>query len=96
MTTIQLIKTTMKTAKKYGFDREAFDAEMADYGLTTRNEYGCVAVVDETGTSVDWGHPVLIERNGEKYGNVMLTAMESMFYCGDETFSTVLDDVEWK
>ena len=95
MTTVTATKSTLKTIEKYGFDRTAFDAGMADFGYTTRNEFGCIAIVDDAGESVDFAHPVLVKYAGEKYGNVMTTEMESLVQCGDKWFSTCLDEIEY-
>lgn len=89
----KLRKSTLETILRYGFDREALDAEMADYGYTTRVEYGCIAIVDESGVSVDHGKPVLAVLNGKKFGNVFFSEMESVIVCDDEMFFTIEDEM---
>jgi hypothetical protein len=86
-------KSTLKTIEANGFDRKAFDEYMSGYGYTTRNELGCIAIVDESGESVDWAHPIVIRHNGHKCYDVLLSEMESFFEVGGESFNTIADDI---
>ncbi len=90
---LKATKSTLKTIEKYGFDREALDAEMADYGYTTKIEYGCIAIVDGNGVSVDYGKPYLVHHNGEKFGNVIFSEMEVNVYCDNECFE--IDQIDY-
>ena len=90
---LKATKSTLKTIEKYGFDRAALDAEMADYGYTTKIEYGCVAVVDEKGISVDFGKPYLVHHEGEKFGTVIFSEFEIGTYCHGEYFD--VDQIDY-
>lgn len=94
MTTLAAKKSTLKTIVANGFDRQEFEAHMAEFGYTTRNEFGCIAIVDEDGVSVDWAHPIIIRHNGEKFYVVLLSEMETTLKLGDEWFNTINDDVD--
>jgi hypothetical protein len=93
MTTLAAKKSTLKTVEANGFNRQEFDGYMSGYGYTTRNELGCIAIVDESGESVDWAHPIIISHKGSKCYDVLLSEMESFFEVGGESFNTINDDV---
>jgi len=95
MTTVTATKSTLKTIDKYGFDRAAFDANMADYGYTTRTVKGGIEILDENHEFVDFAEAVIITHNSERYGFAMLGEMENTFNCDGEQFSTVFDEIEY-
>ena len=103
MSAIKATKSTMKRIYECGFDRVGFDASMADYGYTTRdhkgdkyNRGGYIEIIDsETGEVVDYAKPYVAKYEGETYGDVITSEMESIFNCGKVWFSTCLDEVDY-
>jgi hypothetical protein len=93
--------TTKKTAFKYGLDLriDDFIEMMADFEKTVKVGTDYVEVFDaETGESMDIAHYVLMTGiNGEKYGNLLLSEMESTMRIGegrDDYASTVWNEID--
>lgn len=88
-------KSTIKTIEnQYGFDVDELVAELVDYGYTLGRAYGCYVMIDENGEAIDYGHPVMVKRNGTKYGGVIWCERESLICCGGEYFTTVFDEID--
>lgn len=85
---LQAKYTTKATAEKYGLNlrTDDFIACMADYGKTVTITKDMVIVNDEeTGENMDIANYILVKgANGEWYGNVLLTEMNSILTCGDD------------
>jgi hypothetical protein len=91
--------TTKTTAYKYGLNEriQGFIDMMADFEKTVKVGKDFVEIFDnETGESMDFAHYVIvIGKDGEKYGNLMLTEMESLIDIGESLFAdTILDEIE--
>lgn len=87
-----LRKSTIKTIEeKYYFDRWELEHEAEDYGYTLSTKYGCYVFVEPDGEIVDYGHPVLITYQGQKYPGVYWSERESGFEIDGKWFDTVLN-----
>lgn len=77
---VVVVKSTIPTIKRFGFDLAAERAHMAtfEYRLVEKLN-GFYAVVNTEGEIVDWAKPVLVHFEGQKYGNVRYGEMNTTF-----------------
>lgn len=97
MTTLAAKYSTLETLEKNWFDFSDFAASMEFFGYTTRlnRTIQAVEVIDpETNEAVDFAHPIIITRNGERFYELLLSEMNSTLNLGGEWFSTIFDEVE--
>ena len=77
---VVVVKSTIPTIKRFGFDLAVERAAMADFGYKMVEKLnGFYAIVDSEGEIVDWAKPVLVHFNGQKYGNVRYGVLEMGF-----------------
>lgn len=103
MATLKATYTSLRTLKKHGFDRAEFDAMMADFGKTTRdnNKLDVIEIIEaedewQKGQVVDTAHPICIGYKGQWFYDVLLSEMETCWTLDGDSFSTITDDIETK
>lgn len=92
-----VVKSTIPTIKRYGFDIAVLRTWMADFGYKVVEKLnGFYAIVDAEGEIVDWAKPVLVHFNDQKFGNVRFGEMNSQFDVEiDGEPSHIAEDDEW-
>ena len=95
--------TTKQTAVKYGLlERiDDFIEMMADFEKTVKVGPKYVEIIDnESGETIDFAHFIIVNGvDGEKYGEILLSEMESVVCAGYEgnreiSASTIFEEIE--
>lgn len=92
---VVVVKSTIPTIKRFGFDLAVERAGMADFGYKMVEKLnGFYAIVNEEGEIVDWAKPVLVHFRGQKYGNVRYGEMNSQFNVEIDGEPATIDEVD--